>query len=441
MGRQLDGLTRLFAALVPALAVGCGDEPIDESQFTDDLCDEAGFHMLQAVEPAMAVDSIELREAYAQMYDDNGEPVLSEASVLDADGEHCSGATDMMACLAALGEIPLSSDFSVPSYELEGYRSLVYTRADEVGGIGHLQALREFLGDIDAPGDAALFAYLSEHQLICEAGPDVGAHDDGWVLFTRTGGGCGEGDDVRHHVLLVRTDASIEVLDSELIERGDPDCSVGRMPAGLCRIRRATRAASPVGALMAEVAELEAASITAFAQLSRELVLHAAPRSLVRASMAARRDEIRHARVTAALARRWGGRPRAPAITPQAPRALVDIAIDNAIEGCIRETFGAASAHVMAKQAQDPTMRRVMARIAVDETRHAALSWSLAGWMDARLGVEQRREVARRRRDALERLEGELTIDHDASVHAVTGLPRGEQARSLYRGLARARLA
>jgi hypothetical protein len=192
---------------------------------------------------------------------------------------------------------------------------------------------------------------------------------------------------------------------------------------------------------MAEVAELEAGSITAFEQLGRELLLHGAPRALVQASRVARRDEIRHARVTAALARRFGGRPRAPVVAEQAPRSFVDVAIDNAIEGCIRETFGAASAHLMAKQARDPAMRRAMGRIAIDETRHAALSWSLAQWMESKMSGSQRREVAKRRADAVERLEGELTVGRDAQVHAVTGLPRPAQARALYRGVVGALLS
>lgn len=433
MGRQLDGLTRLFAALVPAV-VACGDDPIDESQFTDDLCDPAGFHMLQAVEPAMPVDSVELREAFEESVDENGEWVLGDPHVLDTDGEHCAGAMDVAACQAAVAAVPLTSSLPAPSWDVLGYRSMLYTRGDEVGGIASLHYVNEFLGDIDAPGDAALLAVLSEHQMICGDGADVGPHRDGYVVFTTSGGGCGEGDDIEHHVVLVREDGTIEVLQTELIERGDPSCSVGRLPNGLCRVRRAKHG-SAVGAFMAEVAELEAGSITAFGQLGRELVLHGAPRALVRASMVARRDEIRHARVTAALARRFGGRPRAPVVTEQAPRSLVEVATDNAIEGCIRETFGAASAHVMAKQARDPAMRRAMARVAIDETRHAALSWSLAQWMESRMSAAQRREVARRRADAVERLEGELTTGAHAQVHTVTGLPRPRQARALYRSL------
>lgn len=81
--------------------------------------------------------------------------------------------------------------------------------------------------------------------------------------------------------------------------------------------------------------------------------------------------------------------------------------------------------------------RHALGRIATDETRHAALSWSLAGWMQTQLGVVQRREVARRGAQAAERLEDELTQERDPRVHTVTGLPAPAQARGLYRALMR----
>lgn len=83
-------------------------------------------------------------------------------------------------------------------------------------------------------------------------------------------------------------------------------------------------------------------------------------------------------------------------------------------------------------------IRRALARIADDETRHAALSWSLAAWADARLRPSERRAVAKRRRAALERLEVELTRREHPRVEALAGMPRPDEARALFRGLQRA---
>jgi len=68
-------------------------------------------------------------------------------------------------------------------------------------------------------------------------------------------------------------------------------------------------------------------------------------------------------------------------------RSLYEIAV----EGCVRETFGALEATFQAKNANDPQIRRVMRRIAEDETRHAALAWRVAAWIEPRLSDRQRR--------------------------------------------------
>jgi hypothetical protein len=188
-----------------------------------------------------------------------------------------------------------------------------------------------------------------------------------------------------------------------------------------------------VGAFVAEVAQLEAAAVTAFGQLAQELALQGAPPSMVRAAWRSRREEIVHARMMAGLARRYGGRPIAPRPSAWAPRSLVDVAIDNAAEGCVRETYGALVAHVQARRARDPIARRMLGRIARDETRHAVLSWSLARWAHTRMRAAERRQVAQSTREALERLEHELLQPCAPEVERIMGMPRPDEARALYR--------
>ena len=96
-----------------------------------------------------------------------------------------------------------------------------------------------------------------------------------------------------------------------------------------------------MGSHFARAACLEAAAVDAFRWLRDELVAQA-PKRLVRAASRAIRDEMRHVRVTSALARRFGEE----AITPPAPpprvvRPLLRLALDNAVEGCVRETYSA----------------------------------------------------------------------------------------------------
>jgi hypothetical protein len=193
-----------------------------------------------------------------------------------------------------------------------------------------------------------------------------------------------------------------------------------------------------VGRVFAVVAELEAASVHAFGQLARELAVHRAPPAMVRVALRSRREEMRHARITGALARRFGGRPLAPRVRALAPRSLVEVAADNAAEGCVRETFGALVASLQARRADDPAVRRVMRSIAIDETRHAALSWELAAWAQARLQPAERRRVNAHAREAVAKLEHELCVEHPDDVHGIAGMPRSDEARALFDGLQRA---
>jgi hypothetical protein len=208
----------------------------------------------------------------------------------------------------------------------------------------------------------------------------------------------------------------------------------GRRPAGLQSEPAET---AGLGGYFAELAHLEAASINAFRMLRDELHLHGAPKRLVRAAGRAARDETRHARATAALARRFGANPVQARVAPHTPKSLEAMAIDNAAEGCVRETFGALLATWQARTASNPLVRAAMARIARDETRHAALSWSVARWLDTRLSSESRRrvEIARQHavRDVLDNANGPSAGFADAA-----GLPGAEVAAQLAQEMQRA---
>ena len=108
--------------------------------------------------------------------------------------------------------------------------------------------------------------------------------------------------------------------------------------------------------------------------------------------------------MTCALARRHGGVFREPRRPSVAPRTLEEIAIENVVEGCVRETFGALVASYQAEMATDNVIKAAMMRIAQDETRHAALAWKLAGWFNGRLDPVARQRVEQARRRAAEQL-------------------------------------
>jgi hypothetical protein len=110
---------------------------------------------------------------------------------------------------------------------------------------------------------------------------------------------------------------------------------------------------------------------------------------------------------------------------------MVAIAVENAVEGCVRETFGAVVAAWQAAHAGDPRIARTMARIAADETRHAALAWAIAGWMEPRLDARSRRVVLAARRAAVRTLLHEVRGPLPPVLVARAGLPTAARASAL----------
>jgi hypothetical protein len=178
------------------------------------------------------------------------------------------------------------------------------------------------------------------------------------------------------------------------------------------------------------MARLEAASVHAFRRLRAELVEHGAPQPLVRAAERAARDELRHARMARALARRYGGTWCAPVVSDSPLRDVEAIATENAVEGCVRETFGALIATRQARAAKDPTVRAAMARIARDETRHAALAYAVDAWVRGKLNRAARTRVLAARRRATEAL---LAYDSEPApdFRSALGLPTASETRAL----------
>jgi hypothetical protein len=212
------------------------------------------------------------------------------------------------------------------------------------------------------------------------------------------------------------------------------NCYTGRRPEGL-EPREAS--AATLGEFLASAAHLELASVVAFDRMARELAAHGAPRALRQRARRSRREEVRHGRAMSRLARRAGGRVKAPEVAPVAVRSLVEIAIENAVEGCVRETFGAAVAAVSAARAEDPAARPVLGRIARDEAAHAELSWELARWLEPRLTPAERKRVRAARDRALEELAVEVSVEPRAEIARWLGAPSAAAATAMVRELGR----
>jgi hypothetical protein len=107
----------------------------------------------------------------------------------------------------------------------------------------------------------------------------------------------------------------------------------------------------------------------------------------------------------------------------------------------VRETYGALVAMWQAERAADPRVARVLARIAHDEARHAAIAWQVAAWSGRHLDAAARARVERARHSALRELRAEIAAEPPAAVVRTAGVPTAAQAACLIDALERHVLA
>ena len=389
-------------------------------------CDERGLPpLLASARLARVVD-------YAGLYQQHGNiqtmigPQPPMISALLERGAACAGATE-----ADAGDEACSTFFErarVPSPRCAAEnlckRVLITTYDDKVTRSEDRATFVALLGAVDEPAKAALLAMYDGFALSCPApsivplrGTETHSVADGFEVQWDH---CG----AFRHKVHVATDGTLTDLGE--VKIGDMPCPIaGRRPAGLLAAG-ALRAGSRVAALLAQSAHLEAASVFAFERLARELDALRAPDALVAAAACSALDEIRHAHAMAALARRYGGEPEAARVESLPLREPLAIALENAVEGCVREGYGALVAHHQAGTALDPAVRTALCTIAEDETRHATLSWRVAAWLEPRLTAPERRLVAHARADALAQLQRELDPGLSTSEARAIGWPAPE---------------
>jgi rubrerythrin len=329
--------------------------------------------------------------------------------LMDWLGSACATATDVAACEQALGD---SGDVWVSH--------LRTTDGDDVEVLSTREAVVSFIGGVDTAQKAVLLAWQAGYHIACDDSGRYGVREaeGGYeVLAIRTNDCPIE----RHHVLLfVGHDGTVEERASALIE--STEACIGRRPPGL-RPAEPTEGPVTVGEHFARIARLEAAAVTAFEVLAEELEQLGAPAALVRQTRQAAQDEVRHTQLMAELARRFGGYPGEARIEPRPLRSLRELALDNAAEGCVRETFGALVGTYQVEAAEDPAVARTMRVIAEDETRHAELSWAIAAWVEPLLSAEDRAAVDAATRRAVVQLRAEASLPVDSQVASVAGLP------------------
>lgn len=375
--------------------------------------------------PATPVDFMAMRnELFAE-----GQPEPFTSNEVERVGEPCKTASDRAACEKKL------ADVRVANAQTPNAVYVVFTRGDQVFTLETPAEMEDFFRPIDTKEEAFFIAAAKKGVSATCGGQDElkwTAKGDGFdVLVYDFTSSCsttdGHVDGVRVHV---SSNGDVSEVDRER-QRDLGPCSEGRRPCGLRSNGRTKRSRSNLGTYFAKASHLEAASVVAFAQLERELAALRAPPRLLRALAHARVDEVRHAEVTSRLAKRFGANPPAVRVKRGRNRKALAIAIENAREGCVRETLGAVIALHRAARAKDAEVARAMRTIARDELRHARLSWELMEWLDTKLTARGRAAVRRAFAREIRALEGELSAP-PSDVAEIAGAPDVATLRALF---------
>lgn len=183
-------------------------------------------------------------------------------------------------------------------------------------------------------------------------------------------------------------------------------------------LRERASGEDPVGRWLAESAANEAGSVHSFRSLARELEGHLS--GLRSALHRAARQEIGHTRLLDRLARVRGSERIRQAFVPTLPRTLLELALENAREGCVNETYAGLVALHQAGHAQDSGIRSAFSLIAREEAEHADLAWALHAQLRLALPEDARAHLDRELHQAALRLERD-TLDLSKGFFA--GLP------------------
>jgi hypothetical protein len=415
------------------------------------ICANGAVSLVSGFNPAQPAQYIERRSENA--YPDGRGGLQFGANTLEKVGRVCDLSPPGSACytqFAATRVLPeTAAECAGGAFAVKGgfggdgsggcaVDYLLHTSGGTVGVAQTLPEVKAFFGSIDAPAEAFYIAQQSGYTLSCSDGPAPqwrAARGGGYELrLQKRTGVCQDG--IIEAIVVVSSSGTLTSI-SETVVRGEQPCAIGRRPEGLCdlnavaQLRATGFGDDAVGAFFAEAAKLEAASVHAFARMHIELQLLGANPALLGRVDSARKDEIRHARATAQIARRFGHAPQRATIGAHRSRSLVDIALENAVEGCVRETYGAVVAAYQARTAQDPQIALALSEIARDEAAHAQLSWDVAAFLDAKLTADERVQVARAQTAAEAELLAELASAPAARLVELAGLPTASIAQAL----------
>ena len=217
----------------------------------------------------------------------------------------------------------------------------------------------------------------------------------------------------------------------ENITYGTLDCTgtampfcMGRRPMGHIEHQSSNHG---LGNYFANCAYLEAASVDAFIELAEQLKAWGAPANLIQRCMVAAEEEQKHTLLMDTLAKTYGGSRPEPRSDQPGNTALLEVALHNAVEGCVQEAWAACVALHQSLRA-DESLQPIFAQIAKDEIKHAQLSWDLHKWFCNQLTAEERKQIQQAQVNAIRQLQTQVPTNHPDATFLGLFIPEQEIA-------------
>jgi hypothetical protein len=187
-----------------------------------------------------------------------------------------------------------------------------------------------------------------------------------------------------------------------------------------------------LGQYLADMTAMETAAITAFYNLSLELEAYDAPADLIARARQAVLEETRHSEMAALLAASFDAEMPEVTVDDFCLRSLYEIAIENAVEGCVNETFAAACGLWQSEYAQLYVFRKVIGHITEEEMGHAALSWEIHQWIMPQLSEAQQEQIRLAQAEAVDSLVSDFKQESNPVLQQAFGLPTKDDAARLF---------
>lgn len=342
-------------------------------------------------------------------------------------GTPCSNALDVDYCQSLL-------DQSIADHDSE-ISTLIVTSGDEVRAIQGKDDVLAFLGVLDTREKVFLWMHVNNIGLSCSVEQSAVARAEDWEgwygLYTEITSDCAPVTTDRVEIG-IGIDGAINELSRVQISNSTDLC-IGRVPPGVMRIVAGDECVNiqNIGNMFAQNAAYEAASVVAFTHLKSELEYYGAPQSILDKLQEAANDEHRHAEQVGDLAKKFGAVADGFELEASPIRSLEEIALDNLVEGCVGETWGALIGLYQAENAQDETIRNTMQAVALDEVGHAALSWEIHEWLVAQLDEAGRQKVKLAAGQALVQLKARAEKSSREAYELYAGLPTSSASRQL----------